>query len=65
MFSKEFWKDTLERTIYTMAECLLASMLGTAMITDLNWKVVGWTTVTAGFATILKCIVMSKGKDHE
>jgi len=62
MFTKEFWKDTLERTIYMMAECLLASMTGTAIITSLNWQVVGWTTFTVGFVTVLKCILMNKEK---
>jgi len=60
MFSKDFWKDTLERTIYTMAECLLASIAGTAMITQLDWKVVAITTITSGIVTVLKCILMNK-----
>lgn len=65
MFSKEFWMDTLERTIYTMAECALASLGTTAMITEVNWSVVASTTALAGIITVLKCITLETNKGNK
>lgn len=65
MFSKEFWMDTLERTIYTMAECALASLGTTAMITEVNWSVVASTTAISGIITVLKCITLETKKGNK
>ena len=49
-------KATLMRTIRTMAQSALATIGATALITDVDWKVVLSATLMAGVACIITCI---------
>lgn len=65
IYTKEFWKDTIERVLYTCVEVLLGAITGTSMITGLDWKVVIITTLTAGLVTLLKCVLKGLGDKDE
>ena len=62
MFNKEFWKDTLERSVYTMAETAIGVLGGCALLTEVNWSVVISASVLSGIVTVLKCIAINKNK---
>lgn len=62
MGSAAFWKDTAERVLATAVVAFGAAITGTAAASELDWKVVGWTTVTAAVGTLVKCVLAS-GKD--
>ena len=58
MWSKQFWKDTAERTIRTFAQALLA-LIGTNVvaITTLDWPQMLLAAATAAVITVLTCVV--------
>ena len=60
MWTKRFWLDALERAIRTGAQVLLGSVTGTALITELDWQVVGISTGVAVAASLLMSIVASQ-----
>lgn len=55
MWTKEFWKDTAERAIYTFAEAMLGFMA--VNIEDIDWKNALCVSCAAFLVTIFKCIV--------
>ena len=65
IYTKEFWKDTLERILYTCIEVLLGAITGTTVITGLDWKVVAITTLTAGLVTLCKCLLVALDKEKK
>lgn len=60
--SKEFWKDTADRTIRTMAQTALAACGTATMVSQVDWKVVIGTTILSGILCILTCIATSADK---
>lgn len=56
---KQFWKDTAERVLATAVVAFGAAITGTAAASDLDWRVVGWTTAVAALGTLVKCVVAS------
>lgn len=61
IFTNEFWQDTLERAVYTVAETALG-VLGTSMYMEqINWQVVLSASILAGIITVLKCIAVKGG----
>lgn len=65
IYTKTFWLDTLERCLYTAAECLLGSIVGTnAIVTSIQWDIVLATTLTATLVTLLKCIIVGIQADN-
>lgn len=59
MWTAKFWKDTAERVAATAVVSFGAAVTGTAAASDLDWKVVGWTTVMAALGTLVKCVLAS------
>lgn len=61
MFTRLFWRDTVERVVSTMAQALLALLLtdGFDLLT-FDWKAGLSVVVTAGVISLLKAIVADK-----
>lgn len=53
---KKWTYATMIRTVRTMAQAAVASIGSTAMFTDVNWVVVGSTTLMAGILCVLTSI---------
>lgn len=62
IYTKDFWKDTAERTIATMAETAAGFLGAAVMISDVNWQAMVSATAIAGAVTVLKCIVFATKK---
>lgn len=56
--SKKFWECALARCIRTVCQTALATLTTGALLTDINWAVVGSSSVLAGIVSILMSIVM-------
>ena len=63
MWTKEFWKDTAERTIYTFAEILLGFLTADQLVAEVDWRNALITSGIAALATILKCLLVQATKD--
>lgn len=63
--NREFWIDTAERSLYTMAEAAVGVIGACTAIDQVNWKLVVYASVGAGIATILKCIVVWGRKKYD
>lgn len=61
--SKEFWQDTADRTIRTMAQTAIAACGTATVIKDVDWEVVAGTTLLAGILCVLTCIATSGSTD--
>lgn len=61
--SKEFWKDTADRTIRTMAQTAIAACGTATVIKEVDWKGVAGTTLLAGILCVLTCIATSGSDD--
>ncbi len=66
MWSAQFWRDTAERTVRTMAQTLLA-LLGNEMlnIVALDWGQMVSVTVGAGVVAVCTALVASGVGDNE
>lgn len=62
MFTWDFWKDTLERSICTFAEAMLG-YLTVNTIADVDWKNALSVSAVAFLVTIFKCIVFRATAD--
>lgn len=62
---KEFWKDTAERCLYTMAETALGVIGTCAIMEQVNWKVVVSASILSGIVTVLKCIAVKGGTNAD
>lgn len=58
IYHEGFWKDTLGRTLYTMAEALVGC-IGGATVFDVDWKASTAIILTAGVVTALKCFIVA------
>lgn len=58
MWTKEFWKDTAERVIYTMVETAIGLITGCALLSEIDWMVLLSSTGIAGLVTFLKCLLV-------
>lgn len=63
MWTKEFWLDTAERTVYTIAEILIGFITVDQTISPIDWKNALITSGIAGLATLLKCITVKAIND--
>jgi hypothetical protein len=60
MFTKNFWKQTLERLIKTFAQAILALITGNGLgIVDVNWGRVLSVAGLAALASLLTSIASS------
>lgn len=64
LYSKDFWKDTFGRAIFTMAEAFMG-VLGGKTLFEIDWKAGGAIIITAGIATVVKCIIVACKQDKE
>lgn len=56
MMTKEFWKAALIRALRTIAQTAVATIGTTAAMQDVNWIMVGSTSLLAGILSILTSI---------
>lgn len=56
MMTKEFWKAALIRALRTIAQTAVATIGTTAAMQDVNWFMVGSTSLLAGILSILTSI---------
>lgn len=65
MFTKQFWQDTIERTVRTVAQTLLGVMTADGVPrVDINWKGALAACSAAGIACVLMSLLASgNGKD--
>lgn len=52
----EFWKAAVIRAIRTMAQAMIASIGTTAVLSEIDWKVVLSTAAVSGLLSILTSI---------
>lgn len=65
IFSRDFYKDMLERVVSTAAQAALATLVTTAAIQEVDWALVGGITASAALASALKCLVASFKGDSD
>lgn len=65
IFEKEFWKDTLERTIGTMAEVALPLIPIQSSIIGFNWGHFATVVIGSGVCCVLKCIIFATKKEDK
>ena len=56
MKTKEFWKAAALRAIRTVAQTVIASIGTAAVMSEVNWAVVGSASLLAGILSILTSI---------
>lgn len=56
MMTKEFWKAALIRALRTIAQTAVATIGTTAAMQDVNWIMVGSSSLLAGILSILTSI---------
>jgi len=56
MKTKEFWKAAALRAIRTVAQTAIASIGTAAVMSEVNWAVVGSASLLAGILSILTSI---------
>lgn len=54
---KEFWKAAALRAIRTVCQTAIATIGTAAMLSDINWALVGSASAVAGILSILTSIV--------
>ena len=59
MFTSQFWKDTAERVLSTMAQALLAVIGADAFVPTAveSWQQGAVIVLLAGLMSLLKCII--------
>ena len=62
--SKKWWSEVAERSIKTIAQTALATIGTAAVITDVNWIVVGSAALLAGVLSVLTSIAGLKEKSE-
>lgn len=55
--SKKFWECALARCIRTVCQTAVATIGTGALITEINWLVVGSASIVAGLISILMSII--------
>ena len=56
--NKEFWKYSINRAIRTMAQTAIASISGSALLSEINWPVVASASCVAGILSILTSLTV-------
>jgi hypothetical protein len=65
MYTKKFWKDTVERVVSTAAQSAVGALGATAVVGGVNWAVVGATVGLAALTSLLKCLVAGAKGDPD
>ena len=63
--SKKFWECALARCIRTVCQTALATLTTGAVLSDINWVVVGSSSALAGIVSVLMSIVMGIPESEE
>lgn len=61
--SKTFWLGLADRTISTVAQAALGAIGTTALIHQVDWRVVGGTAALAGLVAVLKAMATPDNTD--
>ena len=64
-FSKEWWLDALIRAVKTIAQTAIATIGTSALLTDVNWLIVGSASGLAGVLSLLMSIASIPIKKEE
>lgn len=61
--TKSFWADAAERALSTAGQAFLAAFGTSAVLTHVNWVVVGSTTLVAAGLSVVKALVVAANTD--
>ena len=66
MFTSLFWKDAIERVVFTMVQVLLSIWASDGLFDVLNvdWKATASVVLSAGALALLKAILAAKATDN-
>lgn len=53
IFTKQWWKASLVRALKTICQTAIASIGSAAVLTEVNWLVVGSASILAGILSLL------------
>lgn len=53
IFTKQWWKASLVRALKTVCQTAIASIGSAAVLTEVNWLVVGSASILAGILSML------------
>lgn len=56
LMTGKFWKATAERAVKTAAQAFLGSVSVTAVLSEINWEVVGGVTAVAAMLSVATSI---------
>lgn len=59
IFTKEFWMDTFERTLGTMAEATIGVIGAATTFSQIDWTVGLQIIGIAALATVCKCVIVA------
>lgn len=54
----EFWTETRNKVLYTMAEAALGIIGSATLLQEINWGLLLSAVMLAGAVTLLKCIIV-------
>ncbi len=63
--SKNWWKAAGVRAVKTVAQAAVAAIGTTAMVSEVDWLVVGSTALMAGVLSLLTSVAGLPEVDHE
>lgn len=62
---KKFWADAIERVIRTAAQSAIAAIGTTAVVQEINWKVVAGTTGVSALLALLTAFAAKGSGDPD
>lgn len=65
MWTSKFWKDAAERVIRTAAQAAIGSFGTTAVVQEVDWRIVAGTTAVAAITSLLMAIAAGATGDPE
>lgn len=54
--TRKFWVETAERALKTTAQAAIGAVGATALVQDLDWSIVGGTTLIATILSVLSSV---------
>lgn len=63
--SKKFWECAIARCIRTVCQTALATISTGVVLTDINWIIVGSSSLLAGITSLLMSVVMGIPESEE
>lgn len=65
MWTLDFWKDTVERSVKTAAQTIVGLLVAGATILTIDWAQAAAVTGTAMLASVLTSLISTGVGDHE